>query len=213
MRRGQQMDRSELEVLRERYQAWSTEDLVQAVTIDIAQYDPRAVELMKRELDGRNVSQAEREALQSSNVEKREEQTKSMSGIKGLLLLFVLVVLGNSAYLVTTVLLSFVQNAHLIVFIVLAPLLAVGVYGLFACSVLIRRNPSAPRHATNWLIIMPIVNVLYTVVGYLTGGEVPRGLGHSAAFSVIWLTYLPNSKRVKATYSNPERWPDMRRRK
>ena len=58
-----------------RYRAWSTEDLVRAITIDTDQYDPSAVELMKRELDGRNISQSEREALQASSAEKSEEQT------------------------------------------------------------------------------------------------------------------------------------------
>jgi Protein of unknown function (DUF2569) len=197
------MDHSELEALRQRYRAWSTEDLVRAVTIDIDQYNFSAVELMKRELDERNIPQSEREALQASSAEKSEEQIKSLSGIKGLLLLFVLVVLGNSAYIVLTVLISFVQYTNLAVFIVFALLLTVGAYGLFVFNVLIRRNPSAPRHATNWVIIMPIMNVLYAVVGYLTGEEMPGGvvnLVRSAMFSVIWLTYLPHSKRVAATY-------------
>lgn len=76
------MNSSELKALEQRYQAWSTEDLVQAITVDADQYDPGAVELMKRELDGRNISQPERDALQASIAKKNEEQTKAMSGIR-----------------------------------------------------------------------------------------------------------------------------------
>lgn len=58
--------------LRQIYENWKTEDLIKAVTIDKANYEPHAIDLMNREIQKRKVKKDEITKFEQNILEKKE---------------------------------------------------------------------------------------------------------------------------------------------
>jgi len=195
------MDNAELSRLEKVYQNWSTEDLVKATTVDKNDYQLEAIQLMQKELAKRNIPYSELESLQTTVKSTKGEQAKSLNGIKGFLLLFVVGIFIASSQLLIAGLLTLpeVLNSSLVAIMSLIFILFGG-YGFFTFVFLIRKNVSAPRHARTFLILCFILSIIITVFQYL-----PSGIGDLKSILSIfnflfWLMYIQQSKRVKATY-------------
>jgi hypothetical protein len=194
------MKDDELKELEARYRNWTTEELLRATTVDKEDYQPESIELMIKELDKRNIPHLEKEEIKTRVEKKIEKETKSISGIKGFLLLFLIVLIGNSIFaLVTSVSPEVNFNIFASIFFAL-PFLGIGIYGIFTFFLLIRKKTTAPKHAIMWLISTFIFNVIIEIVYYLASEEIEFSLVASTISSLIWLSYFSQSKRVAATY-------------
>lgn len=191
---------SKQDKLENRYNNWSTEDLVRATTIEKDDYRQYALQLMKKELIRRNISTLEIEEIQSGIKVTLKEETKKIYGIKGFLLLFILIILGNSLFFIITGLSTFTNYTGLISFLISLPIILIGIYGIFTFILLIRKKTNAPKHAEKWIILAFIFSLIISVFYYYYLRDIPFFLLGSCIFALIWLTYLQNSKRVKTTY-------------
>ena len=61
-----------LEKLRELYRAWTTENLKKAITIDKADYEPGAINIIKEELQSRNVTKEDLDSFHQSYTHEEE---------------------------------------------------------------------------------------------------------------------------------------------
>lgn len=87
------MKRLTLAELAERYQTWGTEELIRAATVERASYQTEALVLIERELQQRNVPTAEQDAIRDRLQTEELQQERKLCGVRGVLLLFVIVVL------------------------------------------------------------------------------------------------------------------------
>ena len=58
--------------LRELYGGWKTEDLNKAITVDKANYEPEAINIMKEELQSRNVTTEDLDSFHQSYIHEEE---------------------------------------------------------------------------------------------------------------------------------------------
>lgn len=184
------------------YESWSNEDLIQAATVDRQDYLPEAMIMIEAELKRRNVGSEDRDRVEQQILSDRNLRTHKLTGVRGWLLVFVLIVIGNSI----AAILGGVGGAsqvleNPIVAIALVPLWSFGAYGCYVFVLLLQKKKNAPKHASRWLIAGFALTFFYAGVVYLTTREFILTPLYGAA-TLIWLQYLDSSKRVAATYGN-----------
>jgi hypothetical protein len=182
------------------YLSWSDEELLRAAGPEREEYRPEAIASIETELARRDLDAPRREQLLQSIDQEDERRLRDLTGVRGWLLFFALVVLVNSLPLVFGGVLRILLNPQ--VGISSLPWLAVGAYGCYAFVLLVRKRPSAPRHAARWILALFGVLVLHAGFVYLTSRQLVLmplfGLPY-----VLWFEYLQRSKRVAATYGRP----------
>lgn len=182
------------------YQDWTNEDLLCAAGPERHEYRADAVRAIDAELARRGLDGADREQLERGMVE-RERRTRELTGVRGWLLVFALLVLGNSVSAVIGGTRGLLQNPLVGVFRL--PELAAGVYGCYVFALLMLKRQTAPKHAAHWLFVAFGVTVFQAIYTYWLEREVLLmplyGLG-----VLIWVEYLRRSRRVAATYGRLE---------
>jgi hypothetical protein len=182
------------------YELWTNEELIQAATVERQDYLPEAMIMIEAELVRRHVSSEDSVRIEQEILSGRNLLTQKLTGVDGWLLVFVLIVIGNSIAAILGAVAGVLYNP--IVGVALLPLLVYGAYGLYVFVLLIQWKVNAPRHASRWLIAGFLLGLLYIAVAYLTSGKFILSPLYGAPF-LIWLQYLNSSKRVAATYSKP----------
>jgi len=165
---------------------------------DREEYRPEAITLIEEELARRNLDDVERDRLVQNIAQERREQ--ELESVRGWLLFFALVVLGNSLPLVFDV--AFYLGRNLLTGALALPAFSVGVYGCYVFVLLVRKRPTAPRHAARWVIAMSGLTLFSAGMVYLKRGEIILTPLYGLA-QLAWLGYLGSSKRVLATYGRP----------
>jgi hypothetical protein len=159
-------NKKEIEVLEKLYMTWSTEDLIKAATVHKNDYKPDSIGLILKEIKRRNLSVEDFSEIRSADKRKIQAEVKFFSGVRGFLLLFV-VILIVTVFLCVIVIgeLSIVTSEpNIISFVLSIPPYIVGLYGVFTFFALALRNKSASRHAKRWFIITFVVNIMYVVI-------------------------------------------------
>ena len=197
------MKETELKDLENLYKTWSTEELLKATTFEKENYRPEAITLMKKELEKRNISQLEREMHITDIEKKTEKEIKSLSGIKGFLLLFVLILLNTSIILIF----GGLNYLSLVSLITAIPLFGAGTYGIYTFFLLVRKKTNALKHTRNWIILTFMLSIIYGAINYLAFGDKEASFPmFSRAFTAsIMFGYLSYSKRVAATYRKADK--------
>ena len=194
------MREDDLKKFEERYRSLSTEELLQATTVEKDDYMPEAIALMTEELDKRNISQLEKAKIQTNIGKKVEEEKKSISGIRGLLLLFIIILLFNSLVSLIAGISIVSTTRSLLSTVISLPSFFIALYGIFVFFLLVLKKQNAPKHATNWIISAFIISLIYAAFSLLATGELPSFLLGQAISAGIWLGYFSYSKRIAATY-------------
>jgi len=186
--------------MKTRFINWSTEELVRATTIDKGNYRADAVIFLNDELNARNTSQQEIDRIHAEVKAAAKEEVNAVSGLKGFLLLFVLVVAGSSLCMVLAGAMSFINYPSVVSFVVSLPLFGVGSYGIYAFILLVLKKANAPKHAGNWIKYSIIYAILVSVANYFASGDIPFHLTATCLFAALWSSYLSWSKQVESTY-------------
>ena len=188
--------------LEKRYMSWSTEDLIKATTVEKADYETDAVNLMLKELQKRNVSSDE-VSVRQADIEQKIEAEK-LSGIGGFLTFFLIIFTLNvffsfwqgAAYILESASTqSFVSRSISVI-----PQFIIGAYGIYVFKLLIAKKYNAPRHTIRWLILGATVNFFIGILLFFNSGKLDFSIIAPISFALIWITYFTNSKRVKLTY-------------
>jgi hypothetical protein len=159
--------------------------------------------MIEAELKRRNVGSEYRGRVEQQILSDRTLRTQKLTGVRGWLLVFALLVIGNSIAAILGGLAGASQSLeNPIVGIALLPLWAFGAYGCYVFVLLLRKEINAPKHASRWLIAGFVLTLLYAGVVYLTTREFILTPFYGVA-TLIWLQYLDSSKRVAATYGKP----------
>lgn len=189
------------EDLAARYRAWSSEDLLRAATLEPDGYTAEALELINDELARRGCAVPQRQELLETVTRKSDEETRSITGVRGLLALMVVVIAMSSIAVLADAGSHVFPDGPL-----LAPWFFVvtgacqGVFGLAVCALLLSRNPRAPRYAVTWFLLSMTFSVAVSLYSYLYTDEAGVYPLSTLVAGALWLTYLSTSKRVKATY-------------
>lgn len=180
-----------------RFQGWANEDLLRASGPEREEYRPEAIIQIEAELARRGVRGAERDNLAYSMAVEEGRRRRELTGVRGWLLLFALIVLGNSLSRVLGGARQALQDPFSAVLAL--PGFAVGAYGCYVFGLLLTKRRSAPQHATRWLVVGFGVSVFYLILtrGF-TGGVIFAGFAGLGCS--IWVEYLRKSIRVAATY-------------
>lgn len=164
-------------------------------------YTAEALELMKAELARRNCSAPNQQELLETVTRESDEEARSLTGVRGLLALMVLVIAANSIIALARAG-SFVFQGSplrdLWFFIVLDA--CQGAFGIVVCALLVSRRPRAPRYAAMWFLLAMTTSIAVFMYSYLYAGQVAAYPLSILAAGALWLSYLSTSKRVKATY-------------
>lgn len=202
------MNEKELREAAELYRAWSVEQLVRATTAERRDYEPEALELMARELSRRGVSASDRESVEKTVLQEVEDERGHLTGIRGFLLLFVIMVFVSS--LVYAWLgLAFLGAGGIFLLGGVLSLVLSG-YGFFVFYLLIRKLATAPQHAKRLLIIGVALHVLAVLAAWVATGQFDRGALSQVTIPLIWLGYLNWSRRVANTYAQARPQPVSR---
>lgn len=198
------MENDSIKEMEQRYISWSTEDLIRSTIFERNQYEREAIALMQNELKRRGTPQEELDLAQENVKNQIAEETRKLTGIKGVLLLFVILLIFNLLYIFgvgLAVLIRMFDNHSAILLVLSACYLSVGMYGVFTLILLLRKRSSAPIHTLRWIYCTLGVGVLNMAVIFLVFDklELSAAIG-PCIFSLIWVTYFTKSKRVAITY-------------
>ena len=192
------MDEKQLKDAEQLYQSWSAAQLLRATTAEKQDYKSEALDLMVRELSRRGVSQSEREGAEREVVQHVEAEKKRLTGIRGFLLLFVIVVVFGSLLYALFGLLFLGAGGLFILSGVLSLILAG--YGFYVFYLLTRIRRTAPQHAERFLIFGFLLSILETLVAATVTHHFDPGALGGFMGTLLWLAYLGGSKRVANTY-------------
>ncbi len=148
---------------------------------------------MKIKLTRRNIDSKKKNLTERKVPDTRKLGTQRLIGVRGWLLVFVVLVLGNSLISIAIGLAGLKEKPALIL------MLAIGVYGCYVFGLLVSKKGSAPKHAAGWLIAELVLTILYAVLLYLETRETTPVPAYAIGI-LVWLLYLKRSKRVKITY-------------
>jgi hypothetical protein len=177
------------------YEVWETDDLVHAVTVDAAGYTPEALALLRRELEKRNVAPAEQQVIAETEATRRYE---NLVGVKGWLLLFVVVLTFNSLFMILLTPVWPTRGITLSVRLLLLMPFLLGLLGLVTVVLLATRKRRAPEWAIAWLFLNIAVGIGSKFFANGSLLLLPSIMG-----GLFWIRYFMVSKRVKATYGEP----------
>jgi hypothetical protein len=201
------MQNDKLRELEERYASWSTEDIVRATTVEKEGYTSEAIELMLRELNRRNISQEEIRTFETEAAKKMQDEAKRLSGVRGFLLLFLIVLIFNSIRFFLwgfSSLANSLNPLNGLSLVLSAIYLIVACYGITVSFLLIRKSEHALTHTKWWIVFTAVVGFVNLMVAFFVKGRVESSdIGNAmfaAIFAVVWLTYISQSRRVANTY-------------
>jgi len=196
------MNNKEMAAFQDRCRNMPTEDLVSATTVHRDDYQPDALSVMDRELASRDVPVDRQQAVAQEIIQKEVAVDQRHRGIRGWLIVFILVVaIGSLIGLLSGIyrLVSQSQNILWILLVVLGLLIAL--YGFVAVVLMLRKKPSGPSHAARWLIADVIYYGIMVLITIESLGVRDRFVVASRVLGLmLWLTYLERSRRVAATY-------------
>lgn len=196
------MKNDKLKELEKLYATWSTEDLIKATKVSKSEYESDAINAMLKELERRGVTQKETDFIQADEEQRIHEETETLSGLRGFLLLFLILIVLNSFLSIGMGLsLWLSRGPNLGLFLSSIPMFIVGVYGIITFVLLSEKRFHAPVHAKRWLVLTFIVNLFYALMVFFATGEFTFSVIGSGMFTGIWFVYLSTSKRVAVTYS------------
>ena len=207
------MKRNHLKEMEQRYAALSTEDLIKATTFEQTGYEPEAIALMNDELKRRGESQEDINMAQETVAKQIAEISKKLTGIRGFLLLFIIMLYVNVLFSFGEVLIGLIlfgnlstvmldnTSTILAVLVLSVCYVCVGLYGIFTLILLIRKKKSAPGHTIKWIYSNLGIGILDAVLVFLNSSELQyfKVVG-PLIFCLVWVTYFSRSKRVAATY-------------
>ena len=180
------------------YRSWADEDLVRATSFDRGDYLPEALAAIEKELSSRGVS-IDRAQIEHDIRKEHQETKDQLYGVRGWLLLFVIILLIYSLRGVQESLDIMGESRDLIATLLFLPRILLSVYGLFVFVLLVRKNKKAPFHAAKWLIGTACYGFLLGVLIFLSFEEIILTPGW-AMFFLVWLAYFQRSRRVALTY-------------
>jgi cation transport ATPase len=200
------MNTRDLEELAKRYQSMTTEDLVAAATVHCTDYQAEALDLIEKELKSRNVSVDQKREIQQQVEQQELLRDEHLLGVRGWLIVFLIVVAINSIIGLFGGIDSLAKSQNFLGFLLVLPKSIIGCYGFFVLVLLIRRKPSAPEHASRWIIASFVYSL---VVGFVVLAVSRSSEGFLflpwAIATLPWLTYLEKSRRVAVTYQRKPR--------
>jgi hypothetical protein len=198
------MENDSLKEMEQIYISWSTEDLIRSTTFEKNQYEREAIALMQNELKRRGIPQEELDLAEENVINRMTEDTRKLTGIKGVLLLFIILLILNLFYIFgagLTGLIRMFDNPSAILLVLPACYLSVGMYGVFTLILLLRKRSSAPIHTLRWIYCTLGVGVLNIAVIFLVFDKLELSVVIGPIFfTLIWVTYFTKSKRVAITY-------------
>jgi len=195
------MERNELEEVKKRYASWSSEELIQATTVEKNDYSSEAITLMLKELERRSVSPEETSNIQTEIKRKKQDETNKYSGIRGILLVFLIAFLGSSLVSFVDGLTILLNYTNEIARIFSIALIAIGIYGIFTFVLLVLKRKSAPGHAWRQILLTFLVHLASNIRVFLYTKELTIDMFFWISVATLfWLTYLQNSERVAITY-------------
>jgi hypothetical protein len=200
------MVQTDPEALEQIYRQWPIEKLARALTIERDQYNPEAIPAMRRALESHGLSQEQLGAVFAEVGAEHGATTERLSRIRGILLLFIVIVAINSLIDLFTSL-TFAAappTAPNMLRLFAVPFVILGLYGLCCCFLLLRRKSRAPQHARRWLVWSFVVGTAVAVLNFVIAGEVSLGAAGPAVFALVWLGYLSDSRRVALVYGSQE---------
>jgi len=184
-----------------RYRSWDTQDLVRATTVEAEEYTPEAIRLIRQELQERDLTPEVEETVESQVVVEAKKEQRSLTGIRGWLLVFVVLFGLNSGARLLAEIFALGQALPGIVKLDIIVEMFISIYALSTCWLLLSRHPKAPQHAKAAVVIFCFFAVgswLAFYWGGLPAGPFPLS---ASSFACIWWSYLSYSKRVRFTYA------------
>lgn len=198
------MENDRLKEMEQRYTSWSTEDLIRSTTFERNQYEREAITLMENELKRRGTPQEELDLAQENVKCQVEGDSAKLNGIKGLLLLFIIVLIFNLLYMVGVGLVglfTMLWNPSLALLMLSICDLSVAGYGFFTVDLLIDKSNNAPKHTMRWLYCILGVGVLDIAVMFFVFDKLELlAAARYISFALVWMTYFTKSRRVAITY-------------
>lgn len=190
--------------LAERCASWTTEELVRATIHNRRDYVPEALAVLDGELRRRDVGDAGIGEMQTAIQKEEDTERAKLNGIRGWLLMFVVIfcfnilILAAWAFLEAMIVLSSDAPSPLGV-IYLLGLIGLIPYSVAALVALITKKRYAPRRVVISLVWGFVLGVLAAV---FVGNPGPRLF--SGIATGLWWAYFAHSRRVAATYGKPE---------
>lgn len=228
--KGKAMSQTDPDKLEQLYKEWPIQKLARALAVECDQYEPKAILAMRRAMESHALSQEQLATLFDDIASEDRVATDRLSHIRGLLLLFIVLVgMMSVVYLLSAFELTFafserrgevfmysIDEQHVQfgsafsgvdwpdVIVAALTLASFGLYGLYSCFLLLRRSNRATRHVRLWLTRSCGLFALVGVFHFIRSGEVYIVAAAPAVFTLMWLTYLSDSKRVALVYGSQE---------
>jgi hypothetical protein len=204
---GAMAENDDLAVLASRCSTWETAELVRATTDEASNYTPESLAVFRRELERRGATEAAPPRLVFSSFTPEND---SLRGVGGWLVWMILGIALSSV-------LASVEAIRFIVNGLTGPNLlgvaldaAIAILGLLSCVMLVRQRPNADRIALGWFILNVVLVGFFLAATLALGRNVRAStFASSLAESLIWITYLRKSERVRLTYRSPRPQPEV----
>lgn len=187
--------------LANRYKSWNTEDLVRATTLESQEYTPEANNFMLEELRGRDLTPEAQEAIEHGVVEEAHREKRSLVGIRGWLLVFVVLFALNFGAVLVSGVFGLAQPLPAFVKLALVLDIVIGLYALGTLWFLISRHPRAPHHAKAAVVVFCFLAIGSWLTFYWGGLAPGRFPIDAVSFACVWWSYLSYSRRVRFTYA------------
>ncbi|MEP7013345.1 MAG: DUF2569 family protein [Acidobacteriota bacterium] len=184
-----------------RYRAWETEELIRAVRFDWNGYTPEALALIEEELAARNHPVVERRDLEVVAADLQGRDLQRLTGIKGWLLLLVLIILINSSFALFGAAKS-LRHPPPVEWAFAFLTGGFGLFGLATFVLLLTKHRLAPEYAKALFLLAMTISLLQAFYFKSPGWFPSFPLADTMQGGVFWIAYLSVSKRVKMTYGS-----------
>ncbi len=190
--------------LADRCASWTTEELVRATTHHRSDYIQEALAVLDEELRKRDVGTAAIGEMQAAIQNDEDAERARLDGVRGWLLVFVVIfcfnILTLAAWALLEVLIVLSSDAPSPLGILyLLGLMGLIPYSVAALAALITRKRCAPRRVVVSLVWGFALSVL---AAFFVGSPGPRLF--SGIATGLWWAYFAHSRRVAATYGKPD---------
>ena len=141
-------------------------------------------------------------SLKEKIIRRRQAQERHHRGIRGWLIVFILMVAGGSLVSVISGIVEWRAVQGVPGFLLFVPRALIAIYGFDVVFLLLFGNAGAPAHAARWIIANLVMTLVMAIVVYSLNRSVAGFIVFLHALSLApWIAYLKKSKRVAATYS------------
>lgn len=130
-----------------------------------------------------------------------EGERKRLSGIRGLLLVFIICMIISPVSNLVAGISCLVQPSILLILLGVIFLILAG-YGFYVAYLLVRRRTTAPRHAERILILSLVPSVFIVILTYLATNQLDLMPLLQSVGIILLLGYLYWFPRVFNTYYN-----------